>query len=219
MNKFVKLATVAALAIGASPANAATVFQSIPDLFASPSTVGWCSDCGYAGEGWRVYDSFSLSADAVISSVTFSIYDGPQFFPTNFNISFFNGATNALGSNFASYDYVPGDYVSVVDSGQYVSLLTVALPGVFLTGGQQYSISFYGDFLAVNGFAGGSGQLLQTYYGTPNFRGDSAGFRLDADGIAAVPEPNTWAMMLVGFGGIGFSMRRRRKTTTHAQLA
>lgn len=27
---------------------------------------------------------------------------------------------------------------------------------------------------------------------------------------AAVPEPATWAMMLVGFGAIGFSMRRRR---------
>lgn len=26
---------------------------------------------------------------------------------------------------------------------------------------------------------------------------------------AAVPEPATWAMMLVGFGGIGFAMRRR----------
>jgi len=27
---------------------------------------------------------------------------------------------------------------------------------------------------------------------------------------SAVPEPATWAMMLVGFGGIGFAMRRRR---------
>ncbi len=28
---------------------------------------------------------------------------------------------------------------------------------------------------------------------------------------AAVPEPGTWAMMLLGFGAIGYSMRRRRK--------
>jgi hypothetical protein len=27
----------------------------------------------------------------------------------------------------------------------------------------------------------------------------------------AVPEPSTWAMMLLGFGAIGFSMRRRRR--------
>lgn len=31
---------------------------------------------------------------------------------------------------------------------------------------------------------------------------------------AAVPEPATWAMMLVGFGGIGFAMRRRKKNVT-----
>ena len=35
----------------------------------------------------------------------------------------------------------------------------------------------------------------------------------------AVPEPGTWAMMLVGFGGIGGAMRRRRKLTNIAQLA
>jgi hypothetical protein len=28
--------------------------------------------------------------------------------------------------------------------------------------------------------------------------------------VAAVPEPATWAMMLVGFGGLGAAMRRRR---------
>lgn len=29
----------------------------------------------------------------------------------------------------------------------------------------------------------------------------------------AVPEPATWAMMLLGFGGIGMAMRRRRRTS------
>ena len=30
------------------------------------------------------------------------------------------------------------------------------------------------------------------------------------DGVGAVPEPATWAMMLLGFGAIGASMRRRK---------
>lgn len=38
--------------------------------------------------------------------------------------------------------------------------------------------------------------------------------------FAAVPEPSTWAMMLLGFGAVGFAMRRRRSASAiHAQAA
>ena len=36
--------------------------------------------------------------------------------------------------------------------------------------------------------------------------------------VAGVPEPGTWAMMLLGFGAVGFAMRRRR-TPQLAQVA
>jgi hypothetical protein len=36
---------------------------------------------------------------------------------------------------------------------------------------------------------------------------------------APVPEPATWAMMLIGFGGIGFAMRRQRKAPQLPQAA
>ena len=35
----------------------------------------------------------------------------------------------------------------------------------------------------------------------------------------SVPEPSTWAMMLLGFGAIGVSMRRRRRTHSSLQAA
>ena len=44
---------------------------------------------------------------------------------------------------------------------------------------------------------------------------------LEADNfgvVSAVPEPGTWAMMLLGFGAIGFSVRRKR-TSTLMQVA
>ncbi|NUS21266.1 MAG: PEP-CTERM sorting domain-containing protein, partial [Mesorhizobium sp.] len=36
---------------------------------------------------------------------------------------------------------------------------------------------------------------------------------------APVPEPATWAMMIIGFGGIGFAMRRQRKAPQLPQAA
>jgi hypothetical protein len=36
---------------------------------------------------------------------------------------------------------------------------------------------------------------------------------------SAVPEPATWAMMLLGFAGIGFQLRRKRSNATLAQFA
>lgn len=35
----------------------------------------------------------------------------------------------------------------------------------------------------------------------------------------AVPEPATWMMMLLGFGAIGFSIRRKKQSTAHVQFA
>src|SRR3546814_5988087 len=40
---------------------------------------------------------------------------------------------------------------------------------------------------------------------------DVGQFRLNAaPSVAAVPEPATWAMMMLGFAAIGFSVRRRK---------
>lgn len=54
--------------------------------------------------------------------------------------------------------------------------------------------------------------------------GGDGGFALDnvvlnSPMAAAVPEPGTWALMLVGFGAVGVSMRRRRSEREIAQMA
>jgi hypothetical protein len=35
--------------------------------------------------------------------------------------------------------------------------------------------------------------------------------------IPAVPEPSTWAMMLIGFAGLGFAAHRREVTDCHSR--
>lgn len=39
---------------------------------------------------------------------------------------------------------------------------------------------------------------------------DAKQFRLQLPGTTSVPEPATWAMMILGFGAVGFALRRRR---------
>ena len=51
-----------------------------------------------------------------------------------------------------------------------------------------------------------TGNLAASYSGTLNVQ------------VAPVPEPATWAMMLIGFAGVGMAMRRRRRPAL-AQLA
>jgi hypothetical protein len=38
-------------------------------------------------------------------------------------------------------------------------------------------------------------------------------------GLAPVPEPTTWALMLLGFGGMGMALRRGRRRKTLMQIA
>lgn len=40
------------------------------------------------------------------------------------------------------------------------------------------------------------------------------GFKLSQVAVSAVPEPSTWMMMLLGFGFVGYSMRRRKSLGT-----
>src|SRR5205085_10702154 len=55
-------------------------------------------------------------------------------------------------------------------------------------------------------FAGGTGAFNQV--GTVDVRGGPPS-RLSLN-FSAVPEPATWAMMLLGFAGIGLTTRRQR---------
>jgi hypothetical protein len=57
------------------------------------------------------------------------------------------------------------------------------------------------------------GQAYTLRFDLSVFGGINNGVRVSTGALTtgAVPEPATWAMMLIGFGGIGFAMRRQRK--------
>ena len=58
-----------------------------------------------------------------------------------------------------------------------------------------------------------------TFLQSLEFASSSNSFEFDNVGIAAVPEPATWAFMILGFGAIGGAMRRQRKTNVKVSYA
>jgi uncharacterized protein (TIGR03118 family) len=74
-------------------------------------------------------------------------------------------------------------------------------PGAGNTPGGLWSLAFGG---------GGSDGTPNTLFFTDGINGETAGL---FGSITAVPEPSTWAMMLVGFGGLALFAARRRRAT------
>ncbi len=133
------------------------------------------------------------AADGVLNNITFTLLTG-----------------NITQAEFNLID---------IGNADFDVLIETLLDGVSIFTSQTFTATFNGsnrfgittdDGSVINSFtinsAAGFGALTQ--------------LRLNgADISAPVPEPGTWAMMLLGFGGMGVALRRRRKMTTIAQLA
>ena len=65
----------------------------------------------------------------------------------------------------------------------------------------------------VNVWSNGNVPRVGLNYGVAVTDGIDALDYVDGVAVAAVPEPATWAMMIIGFGAIGGAMRRRKVTT------
>ena len=147
-------------------------------------------------------DSCTANNTLAPAQSTFAWHDASVTSPTfSANIDF----TNDLA----------GDYwVSLTTSTP--DLLFTALTVTPITG--SGSITYAGPPTAAITLLPGSlgaGSYRLSFSGNSPFGGTESGnltFRL------AVPEPGTWAMMLLGFAGIGFAMRRRPRPVL-AQVA
>ena len=128
-----------------------------------------------------------------------------QFAPIRFS---FNQTISSITFNFGD---AGGDDDSPVNISAY-SLANVLLGTAV---GSYPAGAAAGDSLTLN-FAGASYFIASSGPQTAGTNSNSIFWdigAIQADG-GGVPEPATWAMMLVGFGGLGAVMRRRRNAAS-----
>ena len=107
--------------------------------------------------------------------------------------------------------------------------LTATSTGLFYNFSSSDNASFFfinnfsGSLLCFNNSAflcnGGSHSAVDvSIASTSSFILESGNVEIGVVGVAAVPEPSTWAMMLLGFAGVGF-MAYRRKSKSALMVA
>jgi len=153
----------------------------------------------------------SFSPQRLFTPIGSNIVDVTFFIPGTTTAAF----TNGFGAVFSDVDFANTTTLTFFGAGG-VNLGTWAVPNV---AGANETFSFLGvsfsDFIVssvriTNGNAAlapgvldGANDIVAMddfIYGEPQLGG-------------AVPEPRTWAMLLLGFGAIGLSFRRRRRVT------
>ena len=185
MKSFAK-AFGAALLLAWTPADASTTidFESVAT---GPQTTPLNIDLASfttSGSGLVVYDFGKATGNEVCGTVTGRFCDG------NVDISF----SSPINDLTFLYDDLTNNSP------------TLAVVLSYFGGGSD---AFFLDHSAPSGIVDLSGYnnivgariSSSTYTVYDNFSFDAA---------AAVPEPATWAMMLLGFGGVGLALRRRR---------
>ena len=205
MNKFI----FGCVALAAASAAHADIIPSL--TVSSPIKVGSLYQYTYTA---------TLAADqALLTGNYFTIYDFQGF--VNFGTlgTGFSGMTSLLGMTSSRVN--PTDSASVLNATFTYSGPTINMP----MGGGQGTSTELGTFQIFSRF-NGLGLIDFSSQGTKNNGvaigtlidnvGQTAG-PLDGGGIGAgVPEPEAWAMLVVGFGVVGFSARRRRSVQVAA---
>lgn len=175
-----------------------------------PPEFAFCSGCW--GDGQRTVDIFTLDRSYTLTSTDFAIsfWSGWQW---NFEISIYDSNRKLLYSSmsrFGSYDARmvynnPDDEIldDVVKVHTNITPVTLG-PG-------SYFMGWYDENMAITGYSYPTPTMQALDPNSPYPARGVAAFQLSGvPHIAAVPEPETYAMLLVGIGLTGAIARRRR---------
>jgi len=202
-----------------APARAAVILFDNPGQGAGSGTQ-WCDPCSTGNVGYRVWDSFSLSER---STLQFFRWIGLRTDPLTLGVDF-QIANSPYGPAIFSAHFASGDITMLGDTGFFSNIRRVSLPDVVLNAG-TYWLTVHGPssteqhtWLGVFEPAGDN-SLLQFGPNPDNpslvfARQQDAVFRL-AGLVTPIPEPSTWAMLILGFAVLGcWAGRRRNRMST-----
>ncbi len=155
--------------------------------------------------------------------------------PANIPLSVFVSASGSIGGTTTGGGSI-GSFQSTLDiGGPNVTISETvggSTPGSWSLGqtyqfqtNTQYSVQMIAEGSAGVGILGGTAsffaQVDPIFTIDPAFAADYSIVLSDGIGssVAAVPEPSTWAMMILGFAGVGFMAYRRSRKDNGLALA
>lgn len=152
---------------------------------------------------------------------------GSLAFGTPANGNFFNPSTATIG-NGVEFTYQDAANLDTADfTGTSLTIKDVTSPN---SNAAQFFMSFTSNVAGFfdnaafsnNGFGGSfvvNGNTLTFTAPQFNTSGTRTSVITFAGAAGAVPEPATWAMMVIGFGAVGGALRRRSKVATSVRYA
>lgn len=187
--------------------------------------LGAVTVAAFAVAGWAsaatVYNGNSVDFQYYAYGGTYNSLGSPAAFTAPGTVTFGPYFDLTVSGNQITYTYIgnttwSGSVVSLNSGGLYVDNGSV----VYSTGGEPPITSVTLDPSSILGASGfnasditfNSGAVAVTWMNQTFAAGDTV--VLDVNG--GVPEPATWALMLVGFGGLGVALRSRRRGSVSA---
>lgn len=155
-------------------------------------------------------DTAYLSEGIPTSLLPFSPYFATTVlqYPTASVVLSLSPLVTFVDSLFGNFTLVNGDITSWSLSGGTGVQNCGGGPGCANGTSDAFS-SPAGDMSDLNGYPDASNGQFFTVDHASN---SSGGVWTNVSGVTAVPEPSTWAMMILGFLGIGFTTYRRRSS-------
>jgi hypothetical protein len=214
--KFVVLAaTAVSLCWTINPKIAAATLLTFDDLSVSPTDFTATISNGYGGFNWNnffVYDETSNHIQPQPNGYQSGVVSSPNVAYNGFGspASFSSLSAFTLNSFYLSAAWETGLTVSVIGrmNGAVVNSATVVVDPF----GPTLEALNWTDINEVD-FSTSAGSSEPPAYG------NGTQFVLDEVSFTpAVPEPSTWAMLLIGFAGIAFAAHRKSRINPHPML-